>query len=217
MSNNYQGAIAAQTRGGQEAEALGLRGARVRRWIGVARAKNMAPRDHGAAAVAFDRAADAAGDSPTEKQRADLAGSLAQLEIGRGELEAGMIDALLAIRLTHDPKNRFYSELDLADGLLKAGGERLRSSAGRRQVAARTATTSMARAAAPSRLRGRPTSGRRAPRQRSAGRISSSRRKNSKADLEQFGKLVGVPAHSTPRSCFFSGTCSIRFPSATCW
>jgi len=49
----------------------------------------------------------------------DLGGYLAQLEIGRGELEAGIIDALMAIRLTKDPKDRFYSEIDLADGLQK--------------------------------------------------------------------------------------------------
>jgi hypothetical protein len=119
MSNNYQGAIAAQVEAAHEAEALGQRDLAFDAWIGVARAHEYGAADHGAAALAFDRAVDAAGDSPTEKQRANLAGYLAQLEIGRGELEAAVIDALLAVRLTHDPKDRFYSELDLAGGLRK--------------------------------------------------------------------------------------------------
>ncbi len=119
MSNNYQKAIEAQTEAAKEAEALGLHDLAFDAWIGVARANEYGPADHGAAAAAFDRAVDAAGDQPSEKQRADLAGYLAQLEIGRGELELGIIDALSAIRLTRDPKDRFYSELDLADGLQK--------------------------------------------------------------------------------------------------
>ena len=134
MSNNYEGAIAAQLEAAQEAEALGLRGLAFEGWIGVARAQEYGASDHGAAAVAFGRATDAAGDSPTEKQRADLAGSLAQLEIGRGELEAGVIDALLAIRLTHDPTEESLLFRARSSGrAAKAGGERLRSSAGRRQ------------------------------------------------------------------------------------
>ena len=71
-----------------------------------------------AAAVAFDRAVAAVGEQPSEKQRADLAGYLAELEIGRGELEAGVIDALSAIRLARDPKDRFSWKLDLANGLV---------------------------------------------------------------------------------------------------
>ncbi len=117
MSNNYQGAIAAQTEAAKQAESLGLRDLAFDAWIGVARANENGPKDHGAAAVAFDRAVDAAGEQPSEKQRADLAGYLAQLEIGRGEPEAGVIDALSAIRLARDPKDRFYWELNLADGL----------------------------------------------------------------------------------------------------
>ena len=118
LSNDDQGAIAAQTEAAREAGALGLRNLAFDAWIGVARA-NESLADHGAAALAFDRAVDAAGEQPTEKQRADLAGYLAELEIGRGEFEAGVIDALLAVRLTRDPKDRFYWELDLAEGLRK--------------------------------------------------------------------------------------------------
>jgi hypothetical protein len=119
MSNNYQGAIAAQTEAAREAETLGLRDLAFDAWIGVARANEYGGADHGAAAVAFERAVDAAGDSPSEKERADLTGYLAQLEIARGEYDAGIIDALLAVRLARDPKDRFFSELDLADGLQK--------------------------------------------------------------------------------------------------
>ena len=119
MSNNYQRAIEAQTEAAKDAEALGLRDLAFDAWIGVARANEYGPADHGAAALAFDHAVDMAGEHPSDKQRADLAGYLAQLEMGRGELELGIIDALSAIRLTPDPKDRFYSELDLADGLQK--------------------------------------------------------------------------------------------------
>ena len=48
---------------------------------------------------------------PTAKQRADLADYRAQLEIGRGETEAGVIDALRAVHLATDAKDRFYAEL----------------------------------------------------------------------------------------------------------
>lgn len=119
MSNNYQKAIEAQTEAAKEAQALGLRDLAFDAWIGVARANEYGPADHGAAALALDRAVDMAGEQPSDKQRADLAGYLAQLEINRGELEAGIIDALMAIRLAKDPKDRFYSESDLGDGLLK--------------------------------------------------------------------------------------------------
>ena len=117
MSNDYQGAIKAQTEAAREAEALGLPDLAFDAWIGVARANDNGLKDHGAAAVAFDRAVDAAGGSPTEKQRAALAGYLAQLEIGRGELEPGIIDALAALKLTRDPWDQFNAELNLADGL----------------------------------------------------------------------------------------------------
>jgi CHAT domain-containing protein len=119
MSNDYQRAIKTHTEAAREAEALGLKDLAFDAWIGVARANEYGPADHGAAAVAFDRAVDMAGELPSVKQLADLAGYLAQLEIGRGELEAGIIDALMAIRLTNDPKDRFYSEIDLADALQK--------------------------------------------------------------------------------------------------
>jgi hypothetical protein len=119
ISNNYQKAIEAQTEAAKEAEALGLRDLAFDAWIGVARANEYGPASHGAAALAFDRAVDMAGDHPSKKHRADLAGYLAQLEIGRGDLEPGIIDALAAIRVTNDLKDRFYFELDLADGLQK--------------------------------------------------------------------------------------------------
>ena len=119
MNNNYEGAIAAQEKAAKEAEDLGQRGLAFDAWIGVARAHAYGNLGHGAAALAFDRAVAAAGDLPTKKQRADLAGYLAQLEIGRGELEAGVIDALQAIRLSQDTKDRFYAALDLGSGLQK--------------------------------------------------------------------------------------------------
>jgi CHAT domain-containing protein len=119
ISTDYQGAIKAQTEAARQAEALGLTDLAFDAWIGVARANENGLKDHGASATAFDRAVVAAGDHPSEKQRADLARYLAEFEIGRGELEAGVVDALLSIGLTPDPWDHFNAELDLADGLEK--------------------------------------------------------------------------------------------------
>ena len=85
--------------------------------MGVARAHAYGTSDHGAAAVAYEHAVDAAGEQPTAKQGADLADYRAQLELGRGETHAGIIDALRAVSLAPEPKDRFYSEMDLANGL----------------------------------------------------------------------------------------------------
>ena len=119
LRNEFPSAVVTYTQAAQAAQDLGLRDVAFEAWIGVARAHEYGTSDHGAAAAAFERAVDAAGEQPTAKQRADLAGYRAQLEIGRGETEAGIIDALRAVHLAADPKDRFYNELDLADGLQK--------------------------------------------------------------------------------------------------
>ena len=100
----------------QEAASNGLNDVAFEAWIGIARAHDGAS-EHGAAAVALDRAADAAGEQPTLRQRVDLVGYRAQLELDRGETEAGLIDALRAAALTTEPKDRFFAEFDLGDGL----------------------------------------------------------------------------------------------------
>jgi hypothetical protein len=119
MGSDYQTAIATYSRAVEAAVALGLRDVAFAGWIGIARAQEYGAFDHGAAAVAFERAIDAIGEQGTAKQNADLADYRAQLEIGRGEVEAGIIDALHAIDLAVDQKDRFYAELDFADGLTK--------------------------------------------------------------------------------------------------
>ena len=100
----------------QEAASNGLNDVAFEAWIGIARAHDGAA-EHGAAAVALEHAADAAGEQPTLRQRVDLAGYRAQLELDRGENEAGLIDALRAAALTTEPKDRFFTEFDLGDGL----------------------------------------------------------------------------------------------------
>lgn len=117
MGNDFRSAIASYSQAAEAADKLGLRDAAFTAWIGIARAHEYGTSDHGAAAIAFERAIDAAGEQIAPKQNADLAGYRAQLELGRGELEAGIIDALRAIELAADPKDRFYPELDLGDGL----------------------------------------------------------------------------------------------------
>jgi len=119
MGSDYQTAIATYSRAVEAAASLGLRDVTFAAWIGIARAQEYGAFDHGAAAIAFERAVDAVGEQATAKQNADLADYRAQLEIGRGEIEAGIIDALHAIDLAVDQKDRFYAELDFADGLAK--------------------------------------------------------------------------------------------------
>ena len=119
MGDDFQAAIASFSRAAEAAQPLGLRDVVFTAWIGIARAHEYGTSDHGAAATAFERAVDAAGAQMTPKQNAELTGYRAQLEIGRGELEAGIIDALRAIDLSPEAKDRFYAELDLGDGLMR--------------------------------------------------------------------------------------------------
>ena len=116
MHNNFLDAVATLSQAAQMGQALALHDVIFEAWIGIARAHEYGTSDHGAAAVALERAVDTAGEQPTAKQRAALAGVRAQLEIGRGETEAGLVDALLAIRYAADPEDRFYAEFDLANG-----------------------------------------------------------------------------------------------------
>ena len=119
LRDEYTDAVATLGQAAQAAQDLGLRDVAFEAWIGIARAHEYGTADHGAAAAAFERAVDVVGEQPTAKQRADLTDYRAQLEIGRGETEAGIIDALRAVHFATDPKDRFYAELDLADGLQK--------------------------------------------------------------------------------------------------
>ena len=119
MRNEYAGAAVTLAQAARVATAAGLRDVAFDAWIGVARANAYGTSDHGAAALAFDRAADIAGDTPTPKQKYDLAAYQAQLKAARGEIESALIDALEAMRLAPDDKDRFYAELDVADALQK--------------------------------------------------------------------------------------------------
>jgi CHAT domain-containing protein len=117
MHNDFRDSVTTMTRAAQAADALRLRDVTFEAWIGVARAHDSGTSDHGAAAVALERAVDAAGEQATAKQRADLANYRAQLEIDRGETETGLVDALQAVRYAADPKDRFSAESNLAHGL----------------------------------------------------------------------------------------------------
>jgi hypothetical protein len=119
LNNDFLGAVAILSQAAAMAGSSGLSDVAFEAWIGVARAHEIGTSDHGAAAIAFERAVDAAGEQSTAKQRADLAAYRAELEIKRGETEAGLIDELRAIDLASNPKDRFYAEFGLADGLQK--------------------------------------------------------------------------------------------------
>ena len=65
LGNDFPGAVATLSQAAQTAESLGLRDVAFQAWIGVARAHEYGTSDHGAAAIAFERAVDAAGEQPT--------------------------------------------------------------------------------------------------------------------------------------------------------
>jgi CHAT domain-containing protein len=117
MSNDFRSAITTFSAAAEMAKMLGLSDVAFSAWLGIARAHEYGTSDHGAAAIAFERALDAAGEQPTPKQALELAGYRGELEIGRGDVDAGIMDELRAIDLAADPKDRFYAELDLGDGL----------------------------------------------------------------------------------------------------
>ncbi|MGA1795648.1 MAG: CHAT domain-containing protein [bacterium] len=86
-------------------------------WLGVARSHAYGTRNHGAAADAFDRAVASAGNTPTKKQCYEMADYSSQLQTGRGELEAALLNALEAVTFAQDDSQRFYALLDTGDVL----------------------------------------------------------------------------------------------------
>ncbi len=77
LGNDFPGAVSTLGEAAKAAESSGLRDVAFEAWLGVARAHEYGTSDHGAAAIALERAVDMAGEQPTAKQRADLAGSRA--------------------------------------------------------------------------------------------------------------------------------------------
>jgi CHAT domain-containing protein len=88
-------------------------------WLGIARSHAYGTRNHGAAATAFQRAVATTGTLPTIKQRYDLADYASQLQAGRGELEAALLNGIQATQLAQDDAQRFYAFLDTGDVLQK--------------------------------------------------------------------------------------------------
>jgi CHAT domain-containing protein/tetratricopeptide (TPR) repeat protein len=88
-------------------------------WMGIARSHAYGTRNHGAATAAFERAVASAGNTPTQKQRYDMADYSSQLQAGRGELESALLNALEATKLAQDDSQRFYAYLDTGDVLQK--------------------------------------------------------------------------------------------------
>ena len=119
LSGNLTASLAAFEQARLAAEAAGLADTVFEAWIGIARVHMQGGRNHGAAANAFERAVDAAGTQPSVKQRVDIAGYRATLELARGDIEPGVINAMRAVALSAEPKDRFFAELDLGDGMQK--------------------------------------------------------------------------------------------------
>jgi CHAT domain-containing protein len=119
MTDDYSNAAATLAEAAELAAASGAGDVAFDAWIGVARAQAYGTTDHAAAAVAYEHAVAIAGDAPTPQERYKLVAYRAQLELGRGETEAGLIDALDAQRIAPTDEDRLYSELDVGDALRK--------------------------------------------------------------------------------------------------
>ena len=88
-------------------------------WLGIARSDAYGTHNHGAAEVAFERAVAVAGDTPTRKQRYEMADYSSQLQGGWGDLDSALLNALEATQLVQDDSQRFYAFLDTGDVMLK--------------------------------------------------------------------------------------------------
>lgn len=119
LTGRFEEAIPIYERAALAAERAGLADVAFDAWLGIARSHAYGTRDHGAAASAFGRAVANAGTEPTPKQRYLIADYESQLQAGRGELEAALVNGLEAIRLARDDSERFYAQLDTADVLQK--------------------------------------------------------------------------------------------------
>ena len=119
MSGEFREAIPIYYEAAASALAHGDRQTAFEAEIGIARAHGYGTKDHGAAAAAFARAVAIAGNAPSPAQRYALADYGAQLEAGRGDLDAALLNALDARRLAVDDGDRFYAELAVGDALQK--------------------------------------------------------------------------------------------------
>lgn len=110
--DNYESVVAT-------AAALGNKGLLFDAWLGIARSHANGILNHGAANEAFERAVVSAGMEPTPKQSYDMANYESQIQTGRGELEAALMNAFESIRLAQDNTDLFYAQLYMGDILQK--------------------------------------------------------------------------------------------------
>jgi CHAT domain-containing protein len=119
MTNHFSQAAATLTEAANLATASGARDVAFDAWLGVASAHADGTADHAAAAVAYEHALAVAGNAPTAQQQYKLIVYRAELELARGETEAGLINALEAQRIAAKDEDRFYAEFDVGDALRK--------------------------------------------------------------------------------------------------
>ena len=119
LSNHFTAAVAILTNAAELATGVGRSDVAFDAWIEIARAHIIGTRDHGAAQAAIDRAVTAAGSRPSPKQLYEIARYDSEASVARGELEAGLVGALEAVRLAPVPDDRFYGELDTGSALEK--------------------------------------------------------------------------------------------------
>ncbi len=121
VSGRFETAIQTYKQAAAAAEALADKELLFDAWMAIARSHAYGTRNHGAAAKAFRQAEASAGEQASVKQRYEMAGYASQLQAGRGELEAALINAIEAISLAQDNSQRFYAQLDTGSVLQKFG------------------------------------------------------------------------------------------------
>ena len=119
LTNRFVEAIGNFERTAKIAEELKNKDLLFDAYLGIARSHTYGTRNHGAAAAAFERAVDSAGDDPTAKQKYEISDYASQIQAYRGELDSALLNALEAIRIARDDADLFYAQLDTGDVLQK--------------------------------------------------------------------------------------------------
>jgi CHAT domain-containing protein len=119
ITNQFETAIGTYERAAVAAKKNSEADIEFEAWLGIARSHAYGTRNHGAAAAAFEHAVVIAGSTPTRKQRYEMADYSSQLQAGRGELEAALLNAFGAVKFAKEDSQRFYAYLDTGDVLQK--------------------------------------------------------------------------------------------------
>ncbi|MCZ6642480.1 MAG: CHAT domain-containing protein [Gammaproteobacteria bacterium] len=117
LTNRFETSNETYRKAALSAESLGLKELAFDAWIGIARAHAFGDKNHGAAADAMRHSIANADAHPNPEQAYKIADYNAQLQAGRGELEAALLNAIDAVRLAQTDVDLFYAQLGVASVL----------------------------------------------------------------------------------------------------